>query len=368
MTVNLGENLKKLRAEKELTQEALANLLGISGQAVSKWERGESYPDITLLPAIAALFGVSVDSLLGVDKSIREQEIQAEMDCYFQLNHAGDFSQAKEVIKRAVSEFPGDFRLLVRLMEAIIIDENTSDDGAMSEYSQVKSIYESIQNYCVDDSIRMWSKRLICTVYKRLQNVKDSGVTSEALTEIIAQMPSMRNSCDYISTYILAPGKEHDDACRTAIDELVYLLCGVMVNYCYYDDRFTSEYKIGVMESQNKILDGLYPCGDYGKNYIQTIYRFGHLGHLYHEIGNDKKALENLSKCAELAKKYDALPEVSQRTSPLFAGMTFNKANTPKSHSEAMSQRIKRLMLEKYPLSAEFKGSENFKRIIESLC
>ena len=63
----LPANLKKYRILKELTQEDVAEFLGITPQSVSKWERGESYPDITLLLALANIFETSVDLLLGMD-------------------------------------------------------------------------------------------------------------------------------------------------------------------------------------------------------------------------------------------------------------------------------------------------------------
>ncbi|MBR6361416.1 MAG: helix-turn-helix transcriptional regulator, partial [Clostridia bacterium] len=75
-----SENIRSLRKERDLTQEALAEFLGVSFQAVSKWERGESYPDIELLPAIAAFFSVSTDNLLGVDKAKNEEEILEIVD------------------------------------------------------------------------------------------------------------------------------------------------------------------------------------------------------------------------------------------------------------------------------------------------
>ena len=53
MTLYIGENLKKQRKLRELTQEQLADILGVSFQSVSKWERGEGYPDIELMPTIA---------------------------------------------------------------------------------------------------------------------------------------------------------------------------------------------------------------------------------------------------------------------------------------------------------------------------
>mgnify|MGYP000909166567 FL=1 len=63
----LPENLKKYRILKNLTQEDVAEYLGITPQSVSKWERGESYPDITLLSALANIFETSIDLLVGMD-------------------------------------------------------------------------------------------------------------------------------------------------------------------------------------------------------------------------------------------------------------------------------------------------------------
>ena len=60
----LSKNLKKYRITNNLTQEDVAEYLGITAQSVSKWERGESYPDITFLPALANIFKNSVDLLI----------------------------------------------------------------------------------------------------------------------------------------------------------------------------------------------------------------------------------------------------------------------------------------------------------------
>lgn len=63
MTLPIGENIRILRTKAGLTQRALAHELCVSMQAVSKWESGNSYPDITLLPRIARLFSITVDRL-----------------------------------------------------------------------------------------------------------------------------------------------------------------------------------------------------------------------------------------------------------------------------------------------------------------
>ena len=63
--MTFGNRIAALRKERGMTQEMLANNLGVTNQAVSKWENDQSYPDIEQLPNLADLFGVSIDSLFG---------------------------------------------------------------------------------------------------------------------------------------------------------------------------------------------------------------------------------------------------------------------------------------------------------------
>lgn len=65
MNSSLGSRIAELRRKKNMTQEDLANALGVTPQAVSKWENDLSCPDITLLPQLARLFDVTTDELLG---------------------------------------------------------------------------------------------------------------------------------------------------------------------------------------------------------------------------------------------------------------------------------------------------------------
>ena len=67
MEIRISEKLRQLRKDKGNTQEQLALHLGISQQSVGKWERGEGYPDITLLPGIAHALGITIDELLGIN-------------------------------------------------------------------------------------------------------------------------------------------------------------------------------------------------------------------------------------------------------------------------------------------------------------
>lgn len=74
MRIKIGEVIQTLRKEKSLTQEQLAKFIGVSTPAVSKWESGNSYPDIELLPVLADFFNVSVDKLLNYKVDLSEEE------------------------------------------------------------------------------------------------------------------------------------------------------------------------------------------------------------------------------------------------------------------------------------------------------
>ena len=76
--MNIGNNIKQLRQQKNLTQDQVAEILAVSYQAVSKWENNANTPDIALLPKIAELFGVSIDALFS-DNIMAYSEIHSFM-------------------------------------------------------------------------------------------------------------------------------------------------------------------------------------------------------------------------------------------------------------------------------------------------
>ena len=74
MNLNFSENFKQLRKEKGDTQEKIAEVLGVTGQTISRWELSICYPDLELLPSIANYFGVTVDALLSNDNCSKEKD------------------------------------------------------------------------------------------------------------------------------------------------------------------------------------------------------------------------------------------------------------------------------------------------------
>ena len=78
--MELGKKIRQLRFKAGLTQEQLAEKLGIGAQAVSKWENAAAMPDITALPLLAEIFGVSIDDLFDLSSEQRLNRIENRLD------------------------------------------------------------------------------------------------------------------------------------------------------------------------------------------------------------------------------------------------------------------------------------------------
>ena len=125
--LHLPENLKKYRLLKNLTQEDVAEYLGIAAQSVSKWERGESYPDITFLPALANIFETSVDLLIGMD-TIRSEEtrynIHKKAVAY---QRCGDYNSAEQTYRDALLIYPNKPGMILGLASTLALKGNTNE-------------------------------------------------------------------------------------------------------------------------------------------------------------------------------------------------------------------------------------------------
>jgi len=78
--MNIAANIARLRKERGMTQEALAEVVGVSAQTISKWENATTYPDVALLPVIADVFGVSIDALYGRESGYPDVSAHTAID------------------------------------------------------------------------------------------------------------------------------------------------------------------------------------------------------------------------------------------------------------------------------------------------
>lgn len=358
MTIYLSENIKKLRREKNLTQEALAEFLGVTFQSVSNWERGESYPDITMLPEIAGFFKVSVDKLLGINKAENEHEINSKITEYDNLT---DHKLMQEIINDLKAKFPNDFRVLIRYLGCLV--RFSEDLSAVS--SEVFAIYNNIQQNCTDDRIRIKAKRVIIEFYRSQLNSENSDVIFEKCEKIICEMPDMRDCREMFCTFYPEGHPEHDAKIQNAIEESFLLRITFYSHYYFYNDNCTDEWQTKSIQKEIEYLEFVYDDGNYGKMWKTIMNLYGHLGVKYFKLNDYKNAIHNFKKSAELAIKFDRLDRISTMHSTMFNGKEFDK-HTLGSTFVAKS-RVKELLTKKYPLTDEFKETNEYKEIIQML-
>lgn len=170
MKLNIGENIRRLRAAKGATQEKTAEALGVSCQSVSRWELNICYPDMELLPAMADYFGTTIDALLGMDDIRSRQRKDAVFTKAFDLERENDWQGAIKVFRDGLSLWPTDHAMRAELAMAL---SKTRDDQDLAE---AIAISEDILASCADVKLTSTVRASLCYLYKA------SGQDEKALT------------------------------------------------------------------------------------------------------------------------------------------------------------------------------------------
>lgn len=130
MKLGIGETIKNMRKEKDITQEELADMLGVSCQSVSRWETGACYPDMELLPVLSEFFGVTVDKLLGIDERIEQKNVEQYLKRFQEAINQGKIYDCIAIAREGVAEYSNNFVLLNKLMYALFLSGDESGNIA----------------------------------------------------------------------------------------------------------------------------------------------------------------------------------------------------------------------------------------------
>jgi len=173
MEMTIGANIKRLRTAKNITQEQLSVAMNVTCAAVSKWERGETYPDITVLQPLAYFFGVTLDELMGYN----QEKIQAEINEIIALyrQHWND-KKGREIIVKAYRNYPNDYWIMHYYMWNVGGDLADNDPTVLIEHKdEFRAICEKILNGCTEESLRLGAWNM------RAKILHAEGKTEEAL-------------------------------------------------------------------------------------------------------------------------------------------------------------------------------------------
>ncbi len=139
--MNIAAKIIKLRKEKCVTQEQLAKIIGVSAPAVSKWETGQSCPDIELLAPLARYFGVTIDELLSFRPSLSTEEANQFCDAVLLVFETEGHKKGLEKCKSLLLEYPEDTYLKLRLSAisaqyALLVREEDRTEENLEEMRQ----------------------------------------------------------------------------------------------------------------------------------------------------------------------------------------------------------------------------------------
>lgn len=216
MELIIGEKLKKLRRSKDLTQEEVATHLGISFQAISKWERGEGYPDITMLPILANYYQVTVDELIGMDEITSAKKLDAINRLWEENRQAGMHRENVALMRDALKSYPNNALLLIQLSASLERLDGTESEKR--EYLKESiAVQEQILRYCDDSDVRGAALFNIADAYYRYGNY-------EKALEYANKLPNLFKTRETALVRILKDDGEKNKIARSAIEPLAWLL------------------------------------------------------------------------------------------------------------------------------------------------
>ena len=347
MQVNMKDNLLQLRKQKNVTQKAVAQYLGITSQSVGKWERGEGFPDITFLPALALYFGVTVDELLGVEQA----RIDAKFDEYFaesrKLANAGEVEKNYALWEAALSEFPNDCRVMIGMMRAIELLRNESvDEGKLK---QGEELGKRVLDETTDSRQREDAIHFLVYFSSQLSN-KDAA-------EQYAKMMG-----DYFTTWNeemmnILEGEARKEQAKENVRELLQVLNN---NISRISTHGTPEEIIRCSRAIIALFELVYEDGDYGFAEA-TLYQQNFLiAWNYAKLGDGENCLTALENAADFALRFDRQGRMTH-TSFLVRGLTYEPENFWKdSPHTPTTQCLLRMKLDDFDFLRE---TERFKAI-----
>ncbi len=200
MQIRIGENLRKLRIKNELTQEKLAEVFGVSPQAISRWENNSTYPDVTMLPSIANYYNVSIDELMGMDEIHNVEKINSTFSIVHEYESKGMIDEAIQVLREAIKVYPNNCGFLSELALALTLKINTD-----TEYELVKeaiALSERVLLNSTNEKIRSTTKANLCFLYLKICEDEKAIKLAKTLPHVWEcreiLLPEMFTEDDYI--------------------------------------------------------------------------------------------------------------------------------------------------------------------------
>lgn len=289
MQLDLGQKIRELRRRDGRTQEALAEVIGVTSQAVSRWEANGGYPDMEMIPSIANYFGVSIDELFGYnnERSKKIDELANKIDRMNAQNSGEDINidECISLARNALIEFPGNEKIMlclasvlynagyVRYGEYHLSDDegydilDTEKHRTYAEWKEAISLYEKLLKTMGNGEPRHRVIRELTQLYL------NTGEHTRAL-EIIEAAPDIYGTKEFLKANAV-DGKERAEAYGEALLKIVRACSELMVSAVIVNEKnLSAAEKIQSLRGAIDIFDTVCTDGHYGSHhaYVARVY------------------------------------------------------------------------------------------------
>ena len=255
MSLHIGLNIKKLRTKGHFTQEQLAAYLGISTQAVSRWETQNGDPDLALLPRIADFFSVTVDDLFGIDRGDRTSRIEELRRRVIRTLNSSPMEEGLTLLREAAAEYPSEVFFQIALADWLLRhalqDPNTPN---LAECREAERLYLALRDRTDNPHLRDCA--IIGLARLHAQGYSDAQGASRFLNEL----PNVY-TCRELAKLGVLSGKKLQKARQLAILRMTETLGQLLPDYIAYhipNERDRFEEKIDMLRRLIDLYDLIF--------------------------------------------------------------------------------------------------------------
>ena len=342
--IKIGEKIRLLRKKNDVTQDKLAEHLGVTPQAVSRWESGICYPDMNALPLIADYFSVSMDELLCYNNAQKNARVREYVEAAERLIDRDKVVEALELLRGALADIPSDASLQLETAEVLSLyaewlaeTEGEATDAAIrSALSEAVSLCRHILDDCTDDHLRDETKKTLCDMYAhQLGDI-------EQAKEIASQLHSMSVSEEIITATMLTGDVAFEQAQKNLIlfaDNMWWHLYNLSCVPDIAEGRYTTREKIAILQKGIALFEVIFDDDPlFYADRLANSYR--QLAMFYLSERQSGAALDAFERMADYAVAYDERPESAVYSSVIINRVPYNKAEDTEARGISKCARL----------------------------
>ncbi len=370
MKLSIGENIKTLRREREITQEEFAAVFGVSYQSVSRWENGTCYPDMELLPEIAEFFGITTDKLIGADKAAEQKEVDGYLSRFQNALSKGLVYDCIKIAREGVKAYPNNYTLLNKLMYALFISGDS--DGNIPEWkenikkhdAEIIDLGERITKYCPDQNIRLEATARLAFQHFEMGKYFDEPGRRAISKQLFDTLPSSEY-CKENAIWI---------GCLEEHEREAFIKDKIRNDYQALRSSIWALATYGTQSDENSIIlyNKVFELEDFitDKNIIRNNWGNARLhfeiAKRYLSLNDFENTKKHLKLCLEFAKAFDNRPDEQSYFSILLGTVTDKRIDFETADNRPLTEIFKNDWLDDEDFD-EIKKSAGFKEFITAL-